>query len=373
MNRAPELLEAAAEAGFERVGLAPLLPPPDAGRFRAWIARGEHAGLEWIERQADRIADPRLVLPDGRWILVVGVGHARAAGRLPGGARVARYALGRDYHNVVGKRLRRLGRRLVERGLARRARDVVDAGPVLERSHAARAGLGFASKAANLLDRQLGPWFFLGELLLDTGDAPVDHEAAPALGSCGTCTACIDACPTEAIVEPGRVDARRCISYHTIENRGGVPRELRASIGDWVFGCDVCSEVCPFGARAPDASGTFGDHGALEGARLADWLGIGSDAEFRARFEGSPLRRPGWTGLRRNAAIVLGNRPGEDGRAALEAALEAAEPLVRAAAGWALARAHGADAGVRVRLEAARDREPDPAARADLSASLDGA
>lgn len=363
------LVEAALELGFDLAGVAPLAPPPDAQRFRDWVAAGNHADMDWLERQADRITDPRRVLPEGTAMLVVGLGHARGAGTLADGGRVARYALGRDYHNVVGKKLRRLARRLqAELGVGR-VRSIVDAGPLLERSHGAAAGVGFRSKAANLLHRRHGPWFFLGELLVEI-DGYEPEPAAPALGSCGTCTACIDACPTAAITAPGHVDARRCISYHTIENPGSAPRDLRADFGAWAFGCDVCSEVCPFGYRAPDASDTFGDHPGLEGARLADWLTL-DEPRARIQFEGSPLRRPGANGLARNAAIALGNGPNEDGREALLVALERhPSPVVREAAAWALARGHGRDRGVRGALERALAREGSPAVRAGLEADL---
>jgi epoxyqueuosine reductase len=275
---------------------------------------------------------------------------------------VARYAAGRDYHNVLGRQLRRLAADLRARGWLGEWKKVVDAGPLLERSHAAEAGLGFESKAANLLHPRHGPWFFLGELLVDVELAPTP---TPPPGSCGTCTACLDACPTAAILAPGMVDARRCLSYHTIENRGSIPHDLRASLGEWVFGCDVCSEVCPWGREAPDASARFGTHPALAEGTLARWLGL-DEAGFRRTFAGSPLQRPGRGGLLRNAALVLGNRPAEAGRAALLGALADADPRVRAASFWALQRAHARDAGVAAALERALAGEPDAATRADM-------
>ena len=244
------VLEMALDAGFDLAGVAPLRPPRDAGHFERWLANDHHAGMEWLARNADRITDPGQILPAGRSMLVVGLGHSRPAVALEDGARIARYAAGRDYHNLIGKRLRKLVARLRREGLASDARSIVDAGPLLERSHAEEAGLGFLSKAANLLHPTFGPWFFLGEVLLDTELEPTP-EAMP-VGSCGTCTACIDACPTAAIVEPGSIDSRLCISYWTIEHRGSVPEELREPVGEWAFGCDVCSEVCPWGHKAPD-------------------------------------------------------------------------------------------------------------------------
>ncbi len=358
-----ELMERATELGFDRVGTSPLAPPPAAGRFLEWLAAGRHAGLDWLSGNADRITDPRTVLPEGRLVLSVALDHGRPAFGLADGTRIARYAAGRDYHNVVGKRLKRLARALSADGTAGRTRAIVDAGPLLERSHAAAAGIGFESKAANLLDRRQGPWSFLGELLLETD---IDPEPATALGSCGTCTACIDACPTAAIKEPGVVDARDCISYHTIESREPAPDALRERFGEWLFGCDICSEVCPFGQRADDRSERFGTHAALTEASALELVRPLPLPEFKERLRGSPVQRPGPEGLARNAAVVLGNRPREGSAAALEAALEQPSALVREAAGWALSAGHADDAGSRAALERAAARESDGPTRAAL-------
>jgi epoxyqueuosine reductase len=365
------VLELARAAGFDLAGIAPLRPPRDAERFERWLDQGRHAGLGYLERNRERILDPRRLLPYGRSILVVGLSHARSAVHLEGGGRVARYAAGRDYHNVIGRMLRKLHRRLVEEGLVpagSRARRGVDAVPLLERSHAAEAGLGFLSKAANLLHPRFGPWFFLAELLLERDLEPT---GSPPAGSCGTCRACIDACPTSAILEPGLVDAGRCISYHTIESREPIPRELRASVGPWAFGCDVCSEVCPWGRDAGDSSARFGTHRAVEGG-LVRWLEPRDEAEWSRWLEGSPLKRPGRAGLARNAAIVLGQNPSEEGRGALLRALSFdPSSVVREAAAWGLARGHGAERGSAEALERAAAREGDPAARAEILRSLE--
>ena len=364
---ASQVLELALEMGFDLAGIAPLRPPRGAERFRTWLRAGHHADMTWLEEHQERILDPQLSLAEGKSLLVVGLGHSRAATELPGGGRVARYAAGRDYHNVIGRKLRRLAGELRKRGLLGEWKKVIDAGPLLERSHAAEAGLGFESKAANLLAPRFGPWFFLGELLLDREVAPTPARSAE---SCGTCRACLVACPTGAIVEPGVVDARRCLSYHTIENRGSIPHALRRSLGEWVFGCDVCSEVCPLGSEAPDLASRFGLHPELEGAGLTSWLTL-APGEFTGRFAGSPLQRPGREGLARNAALVLGNRPSDEGRMALEQALDDPSPRVREAAFWSLALGHGANAGVRERLARALSAESEPRAQADMRTSLE--
>ncbi len=359
MSREEIVFEIAHELGFDLCGIAPLLPPPAAGRFEAWLDAGRHAGMSWLERDRARLVDPRRLLPEGGSIVVLGLAHSRGAVELEGGGRVARYAAGRDYHNIGNHRLRRFARRLAAAGLGGRNRRIVDAGPLLERSHAARAGVGFESKAANLLHPRFGPWFFLMELV-------IPHELEPTTepppGSCGTCTACLDACPTGAILEPGVVDARLCLSHATIEHAGHADVELRERAGPWAFGCDVCSEVCPWGAKAPDLATRFGTHRAVESGSLVAWLEAGQ--AFEHDFEASPLDRPGREGVARNAAIALASAPSDAGRRALLRALTF-DPaaVVREAAGWALARAHASDAGVRGALEEAARREPDATAK----------
>lgn len=350
MDRRELALEIAHEMGFDLAGVAPLGPPPEADRFREWLAAGHGTGMDWLQRQSDRIRDPRRILPAGKSLLIVGVGHSRAPVELAGGGKIARYAAGRDYHNWIGKRLKKLARRLEEAGLTGPWRGITDAGPLLERSHAAQAGLGFLSKAANLLHPRFGPWFFLGELLLGEELEPTE---GPASGSCGTCTACLDVCPTQAIQAPGLVHAPDCISYLTIEHRGSIAEPLRERMGEWAFGCDLCSEVCPWGQKAPDLADRFGTHRQVAEGDLVSWLA--PTREMAIDFEGSPLRRPNREGLARNAAIVLGNRPRDDGRVALLRVLrEDPSPVVREAAAWGLDHGYRQDAGVASALDAAR-------------------
>ncbi|MEM8709721.1 MAG: tRNA epoxyqueuosine(34) reductase QueG [Planctomycetota bacterium] len=370
--------EHAREIGFDLVGIAPFGPPPDAERFASWLSAGRHGSMAYLERGRGATLDPRTQWPRGKSLLVVGLGHSRAPIELAGGGRIARYSAGRDYHNVVGKMLVKLRKRLLQDDLCSPASLFVDATPLLERSHASAAGIGFASKAGNLLHPTFGPWFFLGEIILE-----IDLEPTPAqvpAGSCGTCTACIDACPTDAIVGPGEVDARRCISYATIERKGLVAHELREATGPWAFGCDVCSEVCPWGHKAPDVSERFGsretwdderDHGAL-----VEMLAASDPTEdaHRERYLGSPLRRPGREGLARNAAVALGNLPSDVGREALLVALrDDHSPTVRAAAAWGLSRGHVLDAGIKSALDAAAARETDAVARNDMERSRERA
>ncbi len=350
------ILALALAEGFDLASLAPLDPPQRGPEYERYLDAGRHGDMGWMERSRERIQEPHRILPEGRAILALGLGFSRPQAPQTPGGKVARYAAGRDYHNLVGKKLKRLTKRLRAEGLVDQARWIVDAGPLLERSHAASAGLGFESKATNLLHPDFGPWFFLAEILID---AEVEAPTSPPIDiSCGTCTACLDACPTGALVAPGEMDARLCISYQTIENRGPIPEALRPHLEGWLLGCDICSEVCPFGHDTPDLSERFGLHPALEHTGLKTLVDL-SDADFARVFEGSPLRRPGRAGLARNAALLLGNQPGDEGPAALLHALaEDASPLVREAAAWSLERAFGQEPEVRSALQAWQAQTP---------------
>jgi epoxyqueuosine reductase len=338
-------LELARLTGFDLAGVTPFRAPRDAARLREWIAAGRNAGLAYLERDLERIANPAAWDPAGKSMLIVGLAHSRAGFELPGGGKVARYAAGRDYHNVLLRKLRKLRKLLTAEGLIARetwSRVGVDAVPLLERSHAAEAGLGFTSKAANLLHPTFGPWFFLGELVLDL---ELDPTPTPPAGSCGTCRACLDACPTQAILAPGVVDARRCISYHTIENDGPAPRELRASFGEWAFGCDVCSEVCPWGSKAPARA-----RERRAGVARIRGLGAAASAARGPRPErGDRARQPAGTRRRPEPAERAVLRSGGDG-----ARSRRVGPGADAGIGPAGALRHGARRSPRERQRRAR-------------------
>ncbi|HEX6202713.1 MAG TPA: tRNA epoxyqueuosine(34) reductase QueG, partial [Thermoanaerobaculia bacterium] len=279
----------------------------------------------------------------------------------------------RDYHNLMGKRLRRLARRLREEYPGADIRAYVDTGPVLERELAARAGLGVAGKNTCLLSREDGSWFLLGEVFTTLDLAPDE----PLADLCGRCTRCLDACPTGALPAPYRLEADRCISYWTIEHRGAVPEEMRRGLGDWVFGCDVCQEVCPWNLRWQHRADRGGrrpaDHPDLRlpahRARLdlAGLLGLG-EAGYEETFRGSALQRARLAGLKRNAAIAMGNRGEARYVAPLAAALrDEPDPVVRGAAAWALGRIGGAAA--RRALAAAGEREEDGEVRREIAAA----
>lgn len=356
--------------GFDRAGIAVLEPTAHADAYQAWLERGDQAGMEWLSRQLERRFDPRRIFPGARTAIVVALQYAPLEGQDEATGdlwpRVARYARGRDYHKVMERGLRELARRLGELVPGATCRWYVDHGPVLERELAARAGLGWVGKHGLLLSRELGSWFLLGELFTDLDLAP----DPPLADLCGSCTRCLDACPTGALPEPYRLDARRCISNWTIEHRGPIPEAMRERLAGWVFGCDICQEVCPWNAARREPV----EHPELElPARrreldLVGLLRLRAD-EFMERFAGSAMTRPKLAGLQRNAALAMAER-GEPGyRPALRGALlENPEPMVRGQAAWSLGRLGGA--GVADLLHQALGAEQDPGVREEIEAAL---
>jgi epoxyqueuosine reductase len=340
----------ARELGFDRVAIGPAEPPEHGDALEAWLDAGYAGTMGYLERgRADRL-DPARLLPGCRSVIAVAMSYnpVSPAGEGSGPARVAapdddwrgvsRYARGRDYHDVIRPRLVELGE-FIRTAAGAASRVAVDSSAILERDLAARAGLGWVGKNTNLLTPSLGSYFFIG-IVLTTAVLPFDQREPD---RCGTCTACLDACPTRAFVAPYVLDARRCISYLTIEHRGDITGELADQIGGWVFGCDVCQEVCPWNRKAEaghePALGPSGTLGALESLLELD------PEAFRARFRGSALTRTKRAGLLRNAAIVLANRGERGATPVLCRALDDEEPVVRRAAAWALDKL-GADRGV---------------------------
>jgi len=370
------LLRARLQAlGFDDVRFAAVGPGPLAP-LRAWLAAGHHADMHWMERTVDRRLDPTLVLPGARSIILLGVNYWSERLRRPhpasGPAPVwARYALHEDYHDTIKPGLVAAGRVLEELPgvTADDYRYYVDTGPVLERSWAVRAGLGFTGKNAMLISRRHGNWLFLAAILTRTElvpDAPVrTHHRERDVGLlCGRCTRCLDACPTRAFTAPGVVDARRCVSYQTIENKGVIPRELRAGIGARIYGCDVCLEVCPWNRFAQTGrqlllSARY-DVAALS---LVEILAL-TPERFTVVFRRTPIKRLKLAGLLRNACIVAGNSGDPTLLPSLVALATAPGlPLVRAHAVWAVFRLGGGAA-----LQEAARTETDPLVRAEYEA-----
>lgn len=337
--------------GFDLAGIAPLGIADSADAFDDWIARGFAGDMTYLERRTEVRRDARRPVPGATCALVVGLGYG---GREPSGP-VARYARGDDYHDVMLDKLRALHAWISSHvGHDVPGKAYVDTGPVLERDLARRAGLGWLGKNTMLLNPKIGSYFFIGSLFLELELAP---DAPFATDHCGRCTRCLDACPTQAFMGPHVLDPRRCISYLTIENRGEMPDELRPLVGELLYGCDVCQEVCPFTRKfsPPLREPALAARPAVAGkdARtLARELLSMSSSGFSAMFKGSPLKRAKLRGLKRNAAVVLGNVGNSDDVPALVGALSDSEPLVRSHAAWALLRIGSADAlaALRARL-----------------------
>jgi len=319
------------------VGIAGVEPLEALERFDAWIDAGRHGTMHWLAkpRARERRADPARILPGVASVVCVALCHEPASDpardrRL---GRIARYAVGEDYHRIMRDKLAALQTFIEEQALpGSRALWYSDTGAILERGFAERAGLGWAGKHAGVLSTGLGSWFLLGEVLVNR---PLDPDR-PAAEHCGTCTRCIDACPTGAIVAPGQVDARRCIAYLTIELREAIPTGMRPLIGDWVFGCDVCQDVCPWNRFAPRAHEARLHARALEDWTLEKFLQLDEPA-FMRLFEGSPIRRARREGFLRNVCVALGNRRQASAVPALARALSSdPDILVRSHAAWAL-------------------------------------
>jgi epoxyqueuosine reductase len=371
-----EIKVEARAVGFDLCGIASSAPfIPEGTALAEWIERGYHGEMDYMARNARRSPVPETVAPGIRSLVVVGLYYGTAgpdadepsSGEVhePRG-RISRYAHGEDYHQVMEPRLRRLASLLLARG-ARIARPYVDTGPVIDRAVARRAGIGWFGKNTLIITRRgYGSWVFLGEILTDL-ELPPD---APDHGDCGRCRLCLDACPTGAIVAPYVVDARRCISYLTIEHRGAIPRELRPAIGDHIFGCDICQIVCPHNAKTASRMHPEFAPRATVGSRpaLLDLLNISED-DFRQRFARSPIRRTKRRGLRRNVAVALGNLKDPSAVPALSRALaDEDDPLVRGHAAWALGQIGGDAAWEALRLRLAREQETD--VREEITAAL---
>jgi epoxyqueuosine reductase len=366
------LEERAREAGFDLVGVSAAGPLREGGeRLRRWQEAGMAADMGYMQRPVELLSNPKKLQKSARSVVSLGVSYypGEHPENAAGGGRVARYAWGRDYHEVIKERLFRLRGELEEALGARiKARAFTDAVPLLERSAARLAGLGFFGRNSCLINADVGSYFFIADLIVDLEVEP-DRAAT---GTCGRCTRCMDRCPTGAIKAPGVVDARLCISYLTIENRGEIPRELRPKVGDWAFGCDVCQEVCPYNkakatrSRWPEFSAGAGTGPYLE---LEAVLAIRTAEEFEGRFAGTPLTRPGREGLLRNCCVAAGNLRLQRAVPALVLALrEDSSPLVRGHAAWALGEIGGAEE----ELRGAAEGETDPWCRREIELVLTG-
>jgi epoxyqueuosine reductase len=354
--------------GFQSVGVCPAASPPGLDRFRQWLDAGYAGQMHYLADRADAYTHPRHVMDGVRSVVMLSVNYHTRPPRdaRPGTGRVSRYAWGSaDYHDVIRDRLGRLADWLRQRVPGSQTRGVVDTAPLLEREFAQLAGLGWIGKNTLLLTKDSGSWLFLAALLTDV---ELRYDEPHHTDHCGRCRACLDACPTDAFVQPYVLDATRCISYLTIELRDSVPGDLRGDMGPWIFGCDVCQDVCPWNHRAPvSPRPEFQPDPRMDPIDLPTLLEM-DDRAFRERFRKTPLWRARRRGLLRNAAIALGNRPTSRGMGALCRGLRDNEPLVRAACAWALGRYDDPAAATALRSRLAE--EPDADVRREIAAAV---
>jgi epoxyqueuosine reductase len=326
------LAKLAADLGFDHCRVAPCVSPQNAEAFREWLDEGAAGEMAWMERGVEKRCDPQLVLPGAQSVIVFALnywqGESPARGKQTG--RIARYAWGDDYHDMIEEKLAALDVFLSEQG--GRQKCYVDTGPILERDFAAESGIGWHGKSTMLIDEKMGAWFFLAEILT-TLRLPSDP---PQKARCGSCTRCVTACPTGAITSAHRLDARRCISYLTIELKGSIPVEMRPLIGDRIYGCDDCLDACPWNRFAEVSRETaFSLRASVAQMTLRDFLYL-DDERFRTLFRGSPIKRIKRRGFLRNVCVALGNVGTEEDLPALRATACDIEPLIAEHASWAI-------------------------------------
>jgi epoxyqueuosine reductase len=330
-----ELKSQAERLGFSLFGVAAATNADTFPQFITWLDAGHHSEMDYLMRMRDARQHPRSILESVRSVVMLGFeyahGHAQPASNH---GRVAAYAQGPDYHRVIWDRLAGLTQWLQAREPTALARGVTDTAPLLERDFARRAGLGWFGKNTMLINKHRGSFFLLAALLTSV---ELPHDPPHTTRHCGTCTACLDACPTQAFVVPGVLDARRCISYHTIESRSRIPLELAEQFGDWMFGCDVCQDVCPWNRHADSRTPALPHDDSLEYLDAVAIVAMSVD-EFRTRFRTTAITRTKHRGLRRNAAIVLGNVGDERALNVLERAQHDDDAIVAEAARWAITR-----------------------------------
>ena len=332
------------DLGFELVGITPAAQSETIARYRQWIENGYAGKMGYLERHLPLKVDVRQLLAEAKSVISLAMNYytldpPKALADDPAHGQISRYAWGDDYHDVIRQRLSELVdfiKKTAETEL--KTRVCVDTAPIIEREYAQKAGIGWIGKNTNLIHWRSGSWYFLAEVLINID---LESDTEPLRGSCGTCTRCIEACPTDAIIEPNLLDSRLCISYLTIELKESIPKALRPKIGNLIFGCDICQEVCPWNSKAvPTDEPAFHPRDGNLTPKLLSLIGM-TQQEFSRRFKGSPIKRTKRRGFLRNVLVAIGNWGEPRAVPALKDALADDEPLVRSHAAWALGKIGG--------------------------------
>lgn len=351
------------ELGFALVGITPAERSQTLQRYRAWLENGYAGEMDYLERHLPLKEDPRRLLAEAKSVISLAMNYytldpPELLAADPGRGQISRYAWGDDYHEVIRERLRQLVEFIRQRFAETEpdCRICVDTAPILEREYAQKARLGWIGKNTNLINWRSGSWYFLAEVLVNVQLTPTTE---PLSGTCGTCTRCIDACPTDAIVAPNVLDSRLCISYLTIELKDSIPAELRPKMGNLIFGCDICQEVCPWNSKAtPTTESAFYPREGNLAPGLLSLVNM-TQAEFSSRFKGSPIKRAKRRGFLRNVLVAIGNWGARKALPALEIALSDGEPLVRSHAAWAVGQIGGETAAKLLQTRLVVEEEPE--------------
>ena len=333
--------------GFELVGITPAEESQTVRLYEKWLENGYAGKMGYLEKHLQLKRDPRNCLPEAKSIISLAINYythdpTQTLAENPARGQISRYAWGDDYHEIIRAKLRKLTEFIDETGQKKLKQKIyVDTGPIIEREYAQKAGIGWIGKNTNFINWQSGSWYFLAELLVSI---ELEYDWQLPRGSCGTCTRCIEACPTDAIVAPNVLDSRLCISYLTIELKDSIPRELRPQMGNLIFGCDICQEVCPWNSKAtPSTELGFYSREENIAPKLLSLIDM-TQAEFSKRFQNSPIKRAKRRGFLRNVAVALGNWGNRRAVPALKRALNDDEALVREHAAWALGKIGGRSA-----------------------------
>ncbi|MFP4599404.1 MAG: tRNA epoxyqueuosine(34) reductase QueG [Persicimonas sp.] len=368
-NLADKILDRAKELGFDKAAIVPARRLDHADQYLEWLKEGRHGEMNYLDRYHEMRSDPSVMEEGTKSCVVLLKNYYHECDKLAGGLRIARYAQGDDYHDTLWERMRELAAFIhAESGAEVATRPATDTAPLLERDLAALAGLGWVGKNAMLINPEIGSFSFIAEVLVDLDLEPTEQLVPD---RCGTCSKCMDACPTNAIISPGVIDARRCISYLTIELRGPIPRRLRPLIGDHVFGCDICQAVCPWNSNAePTDDPSFQTRESYLDLSPEELLCFDLQ-DYIEYFSKSAMKRAKLHGLKRNAAVVIGNTCDESVVPLLAGRLrgEEEEPLIRGHVAWALGRIGGIEA--REALEEAAEREDEAYVLEEIREALD--